>query len=625
MLTGISSRSIVGEALVADGLITSDQLSRALKIQQLLEQPRTLGEVLIELGYVTRHGVNECIARNGRGMRIGDILCEQGLITRETLDTALTVQKTSNRPLGQILIDLGFINERVLLKSLASQAQVPYIEPSFAMIDRSALSGVSPDFLAKNLFLPFSRNDDGTLLIVVPDLQSPDIMHAIEEVYQGAYRLALGPSELIRATVDDFRRFRTDKPADRAARPAEGDDSVVHIVEHLIVQAVAENASDIHIEPMQDTIRVRYRIDGVLLFKTDLPKDLHPRIVSRIMVMAEGNITEHQRHQGGRILFQHDGNDYDLRVSSYVTVHGECVVLRVLNKQVGLVSLDELGMNASMLERFRNDVLDLSTGVVIITGPTGSGKTTTLYSCLDYANQIDRKIITVEDPVEYVINGIIQCSVHDRAGRTFESSLREIVRQDPDIIVLGEIRDHITAATAIQAALTGHKVYSTFHTEDTIGGLVRLLNMEIEAFLISSTVLSVVAQRLLRRICDACAMAALPNATEVRRLGLDMADLRQFEFRKGHGCVKCNYTGYRGRIGVYELLVMNDEVKEAILEKRPAHVIRKICTDTTGLICMREDGVGKVIRGKTTFEEVLKQTPHTFEMRPLHQILAMTR
>ena len=274
-----------------------------------------------------------------------------------------------------------------------------------------------------------------------------------------------------------------------------------------------------------------------------------------------------------------------------------------------------------MLERFQEDVLDLPTGVVLITGPTGSGKTTTLYSGLDYCNDVSCKIITAEDPVEFTIDGIVQCSINTKVGRTFEYTLREIVRQDPDIIVMGEIRDKTTAAVAIQAALTGHKVYSTFHTEDTIGGLLRLIDMDIETFLISSTVISVLAQRLLRKICLKCCEPYIPNHKEINALGLTMNEVREYDYQKGRGCKHCSYTGYRGRVGAYELLILNEPVKEAILHKKTAHEIREISVETTQLIGMREDAVAKVIHGITTFEEVLKHTPRTFSMRSLQQIL----
>ncbi|MBM3288778.1 MAG: type II/IV secretion system protein, partial [Candidatus Hydrogenedentes bacterium] len=440
------------------------------------------------------------------------------------------------------------------------------------------------------------------------------------------YDLALGPKDAIKQTIEDYRRFRTDRQTD-GRRPAteSPEDSIIQLVEHIITSAIDDRASDIHIEPMSEKIRLRYRIDGVLVYKTDLPKDLLPRINSRIKVLAECNITEHQRHQGGRFFFKVGQREYDLRLSIYITVHGESIVMRILNKQTGIVGLEGLGMCPSMRDRYRNDVLDLPTGVVLITGPTGSGKTSTLYSSLEYSNTVDTKIITAEDPVEYMIDGIVQCSIYDKIGRTFETTLREIVRQDPDIIVLGEIRDKITAETAIQAALTGHKVYSTFHTEDTIGGLLRLIDMQIETFLISSTVISVAAQRLLRRICSLCTAPYTPTQQEVERVGIKVEDVRDLELKKGRGCKTCNYTGYFGRIAVYELLILNDDVKEAILAKRPAHVIRRISTETTGLVSMREDGIAKVIRGFTTFEEVLSQTPRTFETRPLRQILNMTQ
>jgi type IV pilus assembly protein PilB len=617
--------SFIGEALVKDGVITEAQLARAMRVQQLLEQPRKLGDVLIELGFATKKAISDAVNRYGSGMRLGDMLVEQGLIDSEQLEAALLMQKERGIKLGAALIELGAINERILLQNLASQSRIPFIEPIFAMIEPNVLSGVAPDYLAKHQFIPFSRGEDGKVTVVVNDPSDSDCIRAIQDLLRGDFDLALGPVESIRQAIEDYRSFRIARPRDRAEGIEAGGDSIVQLVDHIISSAVDERASDIHIEPMSDKIRLRYRIDGVLVYKTDLPRDLLPRIVSRIKVLSEGNITERRLHQGGRFLYTVGAREYDLRLSIYVTVHGECVVMRILNKQTGILELDELGMNPTMKERFRSDVLDVPTGVVLITGPTGSGKTTSLYSSLAYSNKIDTKIITAEDPVEYMIDGLIQCSIYDKIGRTFESTLREIVRQDPDIIVLGEIRDRVTAETAIQAALTGHKVYSTFHTEDTIGGLLRLIDMDIETFLISSTVISVLAQRLLRRICPACALPYTPGPRELDRIGLTVDEVHEFEFKRGQGCKLCNYTGYHGRTAAYELLVLNEEVKEAILAKRPAHVIRKISTDTTGLISMREDAIAKTVRGQTTFDEALRHTPRTFEMRRLRQILTLTQ
>ncbi len=617
-------RSAVGQALVDEGVITPEQLQRALRVQSLLEEPKRLGEVLIELGYATRQAVTEAITKHGVGIRLGDMLVEQGIITLEALDMALAIQRGRGVRLGEALIQLGAINKHTLIHCIAHQAGVPFIEPTLSMIDPNLLRGVSPSYLTKHQFVPFSKNEEGRVTVVVSDLNNNDTRQAVDEMYQGNAIRALGPEEAICSSIEDFQRFR-EKAEDKSAPDVQfAEDPVVALVKYLFSQAIEQRASDIHIEPMTDKIRVRYRIDGVLVHKTDLPLDLLPKIISRIKILADCNISEHQKHQGGRLLFAYGEKEIDMRLSIYVTVYGESAVLRVLNKELALVSLDELGMSASMMERYRTDVLDLSTGVVLITGPTGSGKTTTMYSSIDYCNDLSRKIITAEDPVEFTIEGITQCSIFDKVGRSFEMSLREMVRQDPDIIVMGEIRDKTTAQVAIQAALTGHKVFSTFHTEDTIGGLLRLIDMEIETFLISSTVISIVAQRLLRRICQKCSAPYMPSAKEIQAVGLDIAEVRQYEYYRGRGCNHCAHTGYRGRVAAYELLVLDEEVKEAILQKKTAHEIRKISVETTGLVSMREDGVAKVVKGLTTFEEVLNRTPRTFDMHPLRQIASNT-
>lgn len=620
-------QSALGQALLAAGVVTEEQLKRAMRVRGLLEEPKQLSEVVIDLGYATRDAVHTAIAQHGKHLRLGELLVEQSLITPETLDMALALQRERKIRLGEALIELGAINERTLLRNVAHQNRAPYIEPTFNIIPADLLRGVSPDYLDKWCFVPFSKSDAGQVTVVVPDLADEGRRQALDELFQGRVSLAMGPEDAIRQSIDDFRKFRKRSSGKEEEEEDERgpEDSVVPLVSHILAQGIQEGASDIHIEPMQDRIRLRYRIDGVLAYKTDLPLDLLPRIVSRLKIMAEINITEHQRHQGGRIEFEIGDKQVDLRLSMYVTVHGECAVLRILNKDMGLVSLDELGMNPSMLTRFQHDVLDVPTGVALITGPTGSGKTTTLYSSVDYCNDISRKIITAEDPVEYTIEGIIQCSINEKIGRTFEMTLREIVRQDPDIIVLGEIRDKTTAQVAIQAALTGHKVYSTFHTEDTIGGLLRLIDMEIETFLISSTVISVLAQRLLRRVCRHCAAPHTPGAREIEAAGLDVKEARSYEYRRGRGCNHCMYTGYRGRVGAYELLILNEMVKEAILQKRPAHEIRELSVETTGLVSMREDAIAKVVRGLTTYEEVVKHTPRTFALRPLDQIVSLCK
>ena len=344
----------IGDALVKEGVLTREQLERAVRIQQRLEQPKPLGEVLIELGYTTKQAVSETIKKHGSGMRLGDILVEQGLITPDALSQALHIQKDQGIKLGRALIELGAISERVLLQSLAHQAQVPYMEPIFGMIDSTVLGRVSPDYLQRNNFIPFSKNEEGCVTVVVADLQDQACIQAVNELFAGNAQLALGPLDTIQEAIEDFRQFRT-KPREEAGEGAveEEEDSIVQLIDHVISSAIEERASDIHVEPMSDVVRLRYRIDGMLVYRTDLPKDLLPRISSRIKILAECNISENRRHQGGRILYTLNGRDYDLRLSVYVTVHGECIVLRILNKQTGLIDLEELGMNPAMLERFR--------------------------------------------------------------------------------------------------------------------------------------------------------------------------------------------------------------------------------------------------------------------------------
>jgi len=384
--------------------------------------------------------------------------------------------------------------------------------------------------------------------------------------------------------------------------------------------AIADGVSDIHLEPLKDKLRVRMRQDGVLIPREDLPRDILRPLVSRLKVMAGADIAERRRHQDGRIIFEHGSNKIDLRVSFYGTVFGEKTVLRLLNNRSRLLDVSEIGMTPRTLENFRENVLDNPSGVVLVTGPTGSGKTTTLYGSINYLNNPNTSIITAEDPVEYVIEGINQCSINTKIGVTYEETLRHIVRQDPDVIVIGEIRDKFSADTAIQAALTGHKVLTTFHTEDSIGGLLRLLHMDIEAFLISSTVVCVVAQRLLRRVCTRCGEDHELTPDEIRRLGYNPADVRRLTFQRGSGCPECNFLGYRGRVGVFEVLVLDEQVRDALINRKTSFEIRRICNQSTGMVSLLEDGIVKASQGHTSFEEILRTLPRLGKPRPLPEL-----
>jgi type IV pilus assembly protein PilB len=475
------------------------------------------------------------------------------------------------------------------------------------------------------------RIEEGEMLLVVSD---PAKTHAIEEVtriFKCRVRLALATGAVILQTLDLMDALLQGKDSGIAdyqkvkyhtleAQAQAGEDRVVQMVDQLIRSAIEEGASDVHLEPMANKLRMRYRLDGVLIHKMDFPRDYTPRIVSRIKILADADVAERRKHQDGRIFVKTDKQEIDIRVSFYATVFGENVVLRILNK-ASLISLQELGFAPNILRMYTEDVLAAPSGITLITGPTGSGKTTTLYSSIDHCNDPTVKIITCEDPVEYVIDGISQCSINEKIGLTFNETLRSIVRQDPDIIVIGEIRDKFSADVAVQSALTGHKVFATFHTEDSVGALVRLINMEIETSLIASTIGAVLAQRLVRKVCTSCRIDYVPEDRVLRRFALAREDLKSFTLARGKGCSSCNFTGYRGRLGIYELLVPNVDIRDAILQKRTMQEIREISLEKCSLCTMQEDGMVKALRGVTTLEEVLENAPRVFHRRPLEALL----
>ncbi|HYK90587.1 MAG TPA: GspE/PulE family protein, partial [Acidobacteriota bacterium] len=413
---------------------------------------------------------------------------------------------------------------------------------------------------------------------------------------------------------------RIDDSRARTATPHTNESLVVQTVNELITNAAYNDISDVHLEPTRDRMRIRLRKDGVLVKHKDLSSDLIAPITSRIKIMASTDIAEKRRHQDGRILFEYRGNPLDIRVSTYSTIYGEAIVLRLLNNRSRLLDIRDIGMAPRVVDRFIEDALDSPSGVVIITGPTGSGKTTTLYASVQYLNKPETSIITAEDPVEYVIDGVKQCSINPKINLTFEDTLKHMVRQDPDIMVIGEIRDQFSADTAIQAALTGHKVLTTFHTEDSIGGLLRLLNMNIEAFLISSTVISVVAQRLVRRLCRYCSTDQPLTPQQIRRLGYEPREAQGLTFKTGRGCPRCRHRGYSGRLPIFELLVLNEVVKDAIIARKTSYEIRRISTESTGLVTLLEDAIYKAAEGETTFEEIIRQVPRLSRPRPLGEI-----
>jgi len=620
------------KALLSEGLVTQDQLSKAQKLLNQLDGQKTVGEVLVEMNWVSGPRLDE-FARRHRS--IGEILIARRLVTERDVAAAREIQlkcAPRSKRLGETLIEMGLIEERHVIEALADKFKLPLLDPDITHIDGELVRQVSLKYLRRQIALPI-RIESGALQLLVAD---PTMTHFVEEIarlFNCRVSLALATSTVILQKLDLIDAMLQSKDAGIAdyqkvkyhtieAQSQAGEDRVVQMVDQLIRAAIDEGASDVHLEPMANKLRVRYRVDGVLVHKLDYPRDYTPRIISRIKILADADVAERRKHQDGRIFVKTDKQEIDIRASFYATVFGENVVLRILNK-ASLIGLEELGFAPNILRLYSEDVLAAPSGITLITGPTGSGKTTTLYSSIDYCNDPTVKIITCEDPVEYVIDGISQCSINEKIGLGFNETLKSIVRQDPDIIVIGEIRDRFSADIAVQSALTGHKVFATFHTEDSVGALVRLINMEIETSLIASTIGAVLAQRLVRKVCASCRMKYEPEDKVLRRFGLKREDLSRFVLLRGKGCSNCNFTGYRGRIGIYELLVPNVDIRDAILQKRTMQQIRQMSLDACSLCTMQEDGMVKALRGATTLEEVLENAPRVFHQRQLEQLLSI--
>lgn len=618
-------REAVARLLVDDGVITDEQLVHGRRILSKMGREATVLSVLKQMGVVNDEQICQTFKSHRFELPLGDLLLELGYIDESQLRTALQVQKQGGgqEKLGEILVKKRVIKERDLARVLASQVGLDFRDPDIGKVDQKLLERVSASACRSMGFFPVELCDDG-VVVSFSDPLNEESQIAAGKALDLPVIAVVGTHSAIKQAAAALARKQNAKRA--AANQKIDTASPQGLVNSMIQGAVEQGASDIHLEPLKDRVRIRFRIDGVLRESGEFGHDKLAAVVSRIKVLAEADISERRRHQDGRILFEDPktGAIFDLRASFYITVHGEAVVLRVLNQGNTVLDMAQLGMSSVMQERFKHQGLDMPSGVIIVTGPTGSGKTTTLYSCVNYLNNENTSIITAEDPVEYLVDGISQCSLNSKLGLTFEESLRHMVRQDPDVIVLGEIRDAFSAESAIQAALTGHKVLTTFHTEDSIGGLLRLLNMDIEAFLISSTVVCVVAQRLIRRVCPDCATPDEPDARELQLVGWGGDDIEGGQFQIGAGCETCLYTGYKGRIAVFEILVLSEAVRDAILSRRTSAQIRQISVETSGLVTLLEDGLVKAARGETTLEEVRRTLPRLSKPRPLMELKRLT-
>ncbi len=538
---------------------------------------------------------------------LGQLLIEKGLIGQEDLERALELQRERGDKVGKILVDMGYLAQRDLITVLSEQLGLPLARIA-APPSGPETEGMSPRFLRQSLVFPLSI-EDGTLALAMADPLDFETLNAVSAFSKLEVTPQLATEQEILDAIDRYYSDGGGRSATAGFDAIDEDDlehlrdmaseaPVIRLVNAMIAQAVEKRASDIHIEPFEKEFRVRFRIDGVLASQDPPPREFKAAIISRLKLMAKLNIAERRLPQDGRIKLRILGRDVDLRVSTLPTLFGESVVMRLLDRSAGdFYDLRRLGFDDFMLSRMEH-YTSLPHGIFLVTGPTGSGKSTTLYSALKLINLPDKKIITIEDPVEYQMDGINQIHVNPAIGLTFAAGIRHIVRQDPDVIMIGEIRDRETADIAIRSALTGHFVYSTLHTNDAPSAVTRLTDMGVENYLISSSVVAVLAQRLVRLICGNCKEVAGRAMTP---FGEDI------ETYKGHGCEECGGSGYRGRAGIFELMEMNDELRQLVMAGADASRLTEAAR-RHGMRNLREDGWAKVRNGTTTASEVTRVT-----------------
>ena len=564
-----------------------------------------------------------------RRKEIGELLVENGLVTERQLTRAMDQASKLGDTVQKVLINMGFVSEKDITEMVGMQMGVPFVDLDEVDIDPELARSVPEHLAQRYSVIPIAQNENKLTLAMVDPLNilaiddirlitgfdidpvistEESILKAIgrqfgsmglaevEETVKDISASEFGDMEVDDATDDEISLDKLKELVDEAP--------IVRVVNLIISQAINDKSSDIHIEPEAKTVRVRYRVDGVLHEVMQPPKHIQAPMVSRIKIMSNLDIAERRIPQDGKIHLKHDNKEYDLRVSTVPCVHGEKVVMRILDKGSVMLGLGKLGF-FSEIQQSIEDLVDKPYGMILVTGPTGSGKSTTLYSVLNRVNKIGVNIMTVEDPVEYQIQGINQVQQNVKAGMTFAGALRAFLRQDPDIIMVGEIRDGETAQIAVEAALTGHLVLSTLHTNDAPGAITRLTEMGIEPFLCSSSIICVLAQRLARTICPNCKESYVPPMESVRKFGLAAYTDSEITFYRGRGCDNCKMSGYKGRTGIHELLVVSDRLRSLILQRASTAEIRQ-CAIEEGMKTMPDDGLRKVLEGITTIEECLR-------------------
>jgi type IV pilus assembly protein PilB len=564
-----------------------------------------------------------------RGQRLGRILRLQGKVTREQVREALDMQAQRRRPIGEILVEMGSCTKEDINAAIAAQAGMATLDLTKLEIDEETKTAIPAETAQAYQVVPLKYDKaSNTLTIALKDANN---FRAVDDLKMlmgfNVKAVVADPKQVEELLKKHFQRDEEslaalmgdlasddlmqldagNEPADLDKLLAMADDNKVkRLINLVLLQAIKDRASDIHFEPFEKEFKMRYRVDGVLYEMIPPPKQLSWAISSRVKVMANLDIAERRLPQDGRIELQVGGKPVDLRVSVLPTIFGESVVMRVLDRSNVSLDLEKVGLREDDLGKVRQ-LMNKPNGIVIVTGPTGSGKTTTLYSALSELNTIDTKLLTAEDPVEYDIDGLIQVQVNEEAGLTFARALRSFLRQDPDVILVGEIRDLETAQIAVQASLTGHLVFSTLHTNDAPSSVARLLDLGLEPFLVTATLEGIIAQRLVRRICLKCKEAYAPNEEQLMELALSPEDVEGRTFFRGRGCEACNYSGYKGRLALFEIMIVDDEMREMIMRSASTQVLANEARKR-GMRTLRQVGLLAIYDGITTIDEVVRET-----------------
>ncbi|MCX7725690.1 MAG: ATPase, T2SS/T4P/T4SS family [Chitinispirillaceae bacterium] len=620
-------RKKLGEILIAQGLITEEQLLIALK-----EHKRTgvsLGSVLVKLGFITEDDLSSVLGQQiqlNQKKRIGEILVEQGFITEEQLLRGLEEQKRTGLQLGKCLVNLGYISEAKLVDILSAQLDIQHVVLENFNFSKKLVRIIPKELALKYKVIPLFEQDDVITVAMADPTNLRTIDHLkfktgkeIEPVIATEKSILAAIEKQYSEETADFSTILSTMPKEEELEVVgpettpetltdEEGAQVVKLVNLMINKAIEEGASDIHIEPLENYVRLRYRIDGDLVERSAIPLQLRAQITSRLKIMAGMDIAEKRKPQDGRFQVRYQGREIDMRVSSYPVMTrkrgvNEKIVIRILDPSSKQLSLAELGFMLHTREKF-TELINRPDGIILVTGPTGSGKSSTLYTALQMINDVSINVVTMEDPVELHIDGISQGQIMPKAGFTFAEGMRAILRQDPDVIMIGEMRDRETCEMAIQAALTGHLVFSTLHTNDSPSAYTRLLDMEIEPYLITSTVIGILAQRLVRRVCQKCKEPYNPEPELIERLRLKPGT----QFFRGKGCKFCNNTGYKGRIGLYELLTPDENIAKMVMQRVPSDEIKKYALQRGDFDSLRRDGLRKALEGLTTIEQVLGAT-----------------